>query len=151
VSLISGAPNAAHNREHGWYISFITLCRGCTLYPRVVIPFLPRTDQTLKHYQGESARFHYVTFTKIPWGCSRPLDFLNVRHSSPMGKPPSAERAAYTEPHWRHDDEANYISVSQIIQLRASHTTLMVVLFSWVIIQRTSTYGEALEKPLESP
>jgi hypothetical protein len=25
----------------------------------------------------------------------------------------------------------------------------MVVLFSWVVIQQTSPYGEALEKPLE--
>jgi hypothetical protein len=38
VSLINGAPKAAHNREHGRYISFITLYRGCTLYPRAVIP-----------------------------------------------------------------------------------------------------------------
>jgi hypothetical protein len=27
---------------------------------------LPRVDQTLKHYQGEQARFHYVAFTNIP-------------------------------------------------------------------------------------
>jgi hypothetical protein len=27
---------------------------------------LSRGDQTLKHYQGESVRFHYVAFTKIP-------------------------------------------------------------------------------------
>jgi hypothetical protein len=27
---------------------------------------LPRADQTLKHYQGEHAGFHYVAFTKIP-------------------------------------------------------------------------------------
>jgi hypothetical protein len=27
---------------------------------------LPRADQTLKHYQGEQAGFHYVAFTKIP-------------------------------------------------------------------------------------
>jgi hypothetical protein len=35
-------------------------------------PFLPRVDQTLKPYQGESARFHYVAFTKIPllYSCS---------------------------------------------------------------------------------
>jgi hypothetical protein len=39
VSLINGAPLAAHNREHDKYISFITLCRGCALYPQVVIPF----------------------------------------------------------------------------------------------------------------
>jgi hypothetical protein len=41
VSLINGAPLAAHNRENDWYISFITLCGGCALYPQVVIPFLP--------------------------------------------------------------------------------------------------------------
>jgi hypothetical protein len=27
---------------------------------------MPRVDQTLKHYQGESTRFHYVAFTKTP-------------------------------------------------------------------------------------
>jgi hypothetical protein len=29
-------------------------------------PFLPQVIQTLKHSQGESARFHYIAFTKIP-------------------------------------------------------------------------------------
>jgi hypothetical protein len=38
VSLINGAPLAAHNSEHDWYISFITLYRGCALYPQAVIP-----------------------------------------------------------------------------------------------------------------
>jgi hypothetical protein len=37
-------------------------------------PFLPWVDQTLKHFEGESARFHYVAFTKILLVCSRPLD-----------------------------------------------------------------------------
>jgi hypothetical protein len=37
--------------------------------------FLPRVDQTLKHYQGESARFHYVAFTKIPLVHSCSLGF----------------------------------------------------------------------------
>jgi hypothetical protein len=41
VSLINGAPLAAHNCEHGRYISFITLCRGCALYPQAVIPSCP--------------------------------------------------------------------------------------------------------------
>jgi hypothetical protein len=60
-----------------------------------------------------------------------------------------AERAAYTEPHKRHDSEANYIPVPLIIQLRASHSTLMVALFSRAVIQRTGPYREVLEKPLE--
>jgi hypothetical protein len=41
--------------------------------------------------------------------------------------------------------------VSLIIQLRASHTTLMVVLFSQVGIQRIGPYGEVLGKQPESP
>jgi hypothetical protein len=151
VSLINGAPLAAHNREHDWYISFITLCRGCALYPQVVIPSIAQACKTLIHSRGEWSGIHYEAFTKIPSGCSRPLGFLNVLHSSPRGNPPSVERAAYTEPHWRHDGEANYTLVPLIIQLRASHTTLMVALFSRAVIQKTSPYGEALEKPLESP
>jgi hypothetical protein len=38
-----------------------------------------------------------------------------------------------------------------INQLSASHSTLMVVLFSWVVIQRTGPYGKVLRKQPESP
>jgi hypothetical protein len=38
-----------------------------------------------------------------------------------------------------------------ISQLRVSHTTLMVILFSQVVIQRIGPYGEVLEKQPESP
>jgi hypothetical protein len=38
-------------------------------------PFLPRVDQILKHYQGESVRFHYVAFTKTPLVHSCSLGF----------------------------------------------------------------------------
>jgi hypothetical protein len=41
--------------------------------------------------------------------------------------------------------------VHLIIQLRVSHSTLMVVLFSRVVIQRTGPYGEVLEKQPEPP
>jgi hypothetical protein len=40
-------------------------------------PFLPRVDQTLKHYQGESTRFHYVAFTKTPLVHSCSLGFAS--------------------------------------------------------------------------
>jgi hypothetical protein len=40
-------------------------------------PFMPRVDQTLKHYQGESARFHYVAFTKTPLVHSCSLGFAS--------------------------------------------------------------------------
>jgi hypothetical protein len=38
-----------------------------------------------------------------------------------------------------------------INQLRASHSTLMAVLFSRVVIQQTGPYGEVLRKQPESP
>jgi hypothetical protein len=41
--------------------------------------------------------------------------------------------------------------VPLINQLRALHTTLMVVLLSRVVIQRTSPYGQVLEKQPEFP
>jgi hypothetical protein len=40
-------------------------------------PFLPQVDQTHKHYQGESARFHYVAFTKTPLVYSCLLGFVS--------------------------------------------------------------------------
>jgi hypothetical protein len=41
--------------------------------------------------------------------------------------------------------------VPPINQLRASHTTLMVVLLSQVVSQRTCAYGEVLEKQPKPP
>jgi hypothetical protein len=53
-----------------------TLQRSHTL-PTSRDPFFPQVDQTLKHSQGESARFHYVAFTKILLVCSHPLGFAS--------------------------------------------------------------------------
>jgi hypothetical protein len=44
-----------------------------------------------------------------------------------------------------------HLQVHQINQLRASHSTLMVVLLSRVVCQRIGPYGEALGKPPEPP
>jgi hypothetical protein len=41
--------------------------------------------------------------------------------------------------------------VHLINQLRASHSTLMVVLLSRVVFQRIGPYGEVLKKQHESP
>jgi hypothetical protein len=41
--------------------------------------------------------------------------------------------------------------IPPINQLRASHTTLMVVLLSWVVSQRTYPYGEVLGKQPDPP
>jgi hypothetical protein len=49
-----------------------------------MIPFLPRVIQTLKHFQGESVRFHYVAFTKIPLVYRRPLDFVDRTNTVPL-------------------------------------------------------------------
>jgi hypothetical protein len=53
-----------------------TLQRLHTL-PTSCDPFMPRVGQTLKNYQGESARFHYVAFTKTPLVRSCSLGFAS--------------------------------------------------------------------------
>jgi hypothetical protein len=55
---------------------FNTLQRLYTL-PTSRDPFMPRVDQTLKHYQDESARSHYVAFTKTPLVHSCSLGFAS--------------------------------------------------------------------------
>jgi hypothetical protein len=52
----------------------------------------------------------------------------------------SAEQVLCSDP---INDKAKLTTpqVPLINQLRVSHTTLMVVLFSWVVIQRTGPYG----------
>jgi hypothetical protein len=44
-------------------------------------PFLPRVDQTLKHYQGESVRLHYVAFKKTPLVHSCSLGFASCTNT----------------------------------------------------------------------
>ena len=61
VTNYSVRVHAARDREHGWYISF-TLCRGCTLSPRVVLP-LCLGLQLPKHFQGEQAGYTTKLFS----------------------------------------------------------------------------------------
>jgi hypothetical protein len=56
-------------------ITISTLCRGRTLYPRVVIPFQPRFARLDLHYRGEWLGIHYIAFSKILLICSRLLGF----------------------------------------------------------------------------
>jgi hypothetical protein len=58
-------------------ISVSFLCKGHTLYPRVVIPFQPGFARPDLHYRGEWPGIHYVAFTKIPLVCSRMLGFAS--------------------------------------------------------------------------
>jgi len=57
-------------REHDWYIKF-TICRGCTLYPRVVL--FPHTE----HHKGEQpGSSHYKASQKLLISTGRhPLRF----------------------------------------------------------------------------
>jgi hypothetical protein len=54
--------------------------------PTIRDPFFHWVDQTLKHYQGESARFHYVAFTNIPLVCSCLLGFASRTNTILLSK-----------------------------------------------------------------
>jgi hypothetical protein len=69
VPLINGAPLAAHNREHGWYISFDNTLQSLRTLPTSRDSLSAwRSWLSIDHYQGDPAGYHYVAFTKIPWG-----------------------------------------------------------------------------------
>jgi hypothetical protein len=122
-------------------------------------PFLRWVDQTLKHYQGEYARFHYVAFTKkFPRGHSHPLDFSSLINTSllPIGRvtnktkskeprqPASVEQVPCLDPIDGPMAKPTTTQAPLINQLRVSHSTLMVVLLSQVVTQQTGPYGEVL-------
>jgi hypothetical protein len=58
-------------------IPVLTLCRDCTLYPQVVVPFQPGLYRPDLHYQGEWPEMHYVVFTKTPLVHSCSLGFAS--------------------------------------------------------------------------
>jgi hypothetical protein len=65
--------------------------------------------------------------------------------------PASAEQVLCPDPIDGTTVKPTTPQVPLINQLRAFHTTLMVVLFSWVVIQRIGPYREVLRKQPESP
>jgi hypothetical protein len=65
--------------------------------------------------------------------------------------PASAEQVLCPDPIDGTTVKPTTPQVPLINQLRASHSTLMVVLFSRVVIQRTGPYGDVLGKHPESP
>jgi hypothetical protein len=123
-------------------------------------PFFPQVDQTLKHFQGESTRFHYVAFTKFLLVSNRPLGFTS--HTNTVLLPKVATNKTISNEPWHSTlSRANTMpwpplmtqrrrkvhpQFSPTNQLRASHTILMVVLFSRVVSQRTGPHGEVLRK-----
>jgi hypothetical protein len=65
--------------------------------------------------------------------------------------PASAEQVLCPDPIDGTTAKLTTPQVPLINQLRASNTTLMVVLFSWVVIKQTGPYEEILEKRPEYP
>jgi hypothetical protein len=66
-------------------------------------------------------------------------------------QPASVEQVLHLDPIDGPTVKPTTPQVPQINQLRVSHSTLMVVLLSRVVTQRTGPYGEVLRKQLESP
>jgi hypothetical protein len=65
--------------------------------------------------------------------------------------PPLAEQALCPTPIDGTTAKQTTPQVPAINQLKASHSTLMVILLSRVVSQRTGPYGEALGKPTKPP
>jgi hypothetical protein len=66
-------------------------------------------------------------------------------------QPTSTEQVLYPDPIDGPTTKPTTPRVPLINQLRASHSTLMVALLSWVVTPQTGPYGEALRKEPEPP
>jgi hypothetical protein len=143
---------------------FVTLCRGRTLYPQVMIPFQPGFARFDLHYRGEWLGIHNIAFTKILPVCSPALGFAshtntvllpkgvtNKTKSNEPRYPPLVEQALCPTPIDDTTTKQTTPPDSSINQLRASHTTLLVVLLSRVVSQSTGPYEEVLGKQPEPP
>jgi hypothetical protein len=130
-----------------------------------MIPFQPRLYRPDLHYQGEWPGIHYVAFTKTPLVHSCSLGFASrtnavhlprwVTNKTISKEPlhPNLGRASTTPrpPLMAFLQSQLHPQVHLINQLRASHSTLMVVLLSWVVTPRTGPYGEVLGKRPKPP
>jgi hypothetical protein len=129
-----------------------------------VIPFQPGLYRPDLHYRGEWPGIHYVAFTKTPWciAARKVSPVVQTQYTSPRwvtNKTKSNEplhplgRATTTPrpPLTALRQSQLHPQVHLINQLRASHSTLMVVLLSRVVNPRTGPYGEVLRKNGLSP
>jgi hypothetical protein len=145
---------------------FLTLCRGCTLYPQVVIPFQLGLYRPDLHYRGEWPGIHYVAFTKTPLVHSCSLGFASrtnavhpprwvtnkTKSNEPLHPPPLGRASTTPWPPLTALRQSQLHPKIQLInQLRASHSTLMVALLSQVVTPRTGPYREVLRKNGLSP
>jgi hypothetical protein len=141
-------------------IPVLSLCRGCTLYPQVMISFQPGLYIPDLHYRGEWLGIHYIAFTETPLVHSYSLGFASrtnivhlpkvVTNKTKSKEPlhPNLGRASTTPrpPLTALRQSQLHPQVHLINQLRASHSTLMVVLLSRVVTPRTGPYREVLRK-----
>jgi hypothetical protein len=75
----------------------------------------------------------------------------NKTESKELRQPALAEQVLCPNPIDNPMAKPTRPQVPVINQLRTSHSTLMVVLLSRVVTQRTGPYGEVLRKQPESP
>jgi hypothetical protein len=130
-----------------------------------MIPFQLGLYRPDLHYRGEWLGIHYVAFTKIPRGYSRPLGFSSlintvllptrrVTHKTKSKEPrqsASVEQVLCSDPIDGPMAKPTTPQVPLINQLRVSHSTLMVALLSRVVTQRIGPYREVLRKQPEFP
>jgi hypothetical protein len=125
-----------------------------------MIPFQSGLYRPDLHYQGEWLGIHYVAFTKTPLVHSCSLGFASrtnavhlpkvVTNKTKSKEPlhPNLGRASTNSwpPLTALWQSQLHPRVHLINQLRASHSTLMVVVLSRVDTPRTGPYGEVLRK-----
>jgi hypothetical protein len=103
----------------------------------------------IDHFQADLAESHYIAFTKIPRGHSRPLGFSNLINTILLPKGRVTNKTKSKEP--RQPASVEQVLCPDLIdgptakpttphvplinQLRVSHSTLMVVLLSRVVTQ----------------
>jgi hypothetical protein len=129
-----------------------------------VIPSQPGLYRPDLHYRGEWPGIYCVAFTKIPLVCNFSSGFTSrtntvlllrwVTNKTKLNKPrhpPLAGQSLFLAPIDGPTAKPTTPQVHIINQLRASHSTLMVVLLSQVVSQRSGPYGEVLRKQPESP
>jgi hypothetical protein len=59
---------------------------------------MPQVDQTLKHYQGESARFHYIAFIETPLDVAEVPDLSASRDNSDLAEDDPCDPTTTSKP-----------------------------------------------------
>ena len=131
---------AAHDREHGWYTSF-TLCRDCTSLPISHVTHLPRDGQSHTPLPRRRGRVTLRGLYKVPLASENPLHFIGSSNAGIPRLTAIAAKSTQGPPYTDHSPtvlapfgEGSTPLAFLISQPRASHTTLVVALFSRVVL-----------------